>query len=273
MTTISTPHSVLAFSRAGTQGDPAVLVHGSWSDHHVWDRVVPGLAPALQVLTYDRRGYGESRGDPRAAPVRDDAGDLAALLEATDLWPAHLVAHSYAAAVAFRLAVDRPELVRSLAVHEPPFLSLVGDDPTLGTEAAGIRETIHRLQASVRGGRPAEAIAGLAPLLTSGGGPVAPALERALTPFALAWAEEFDDPAAFGPTAGELAAFDLPVLVTSGSESPPLLRAVAERTAGHLANAHWSLVSDAGHNPQLTDPDRFVALLGLFLLERNVPVH
>ena len=41
-------------------GDALVLVHGSWGDHHNWDRVVPQLAQSLQVLTYDRRGHSQS---------------------------------------------------------------------------------------------------------------------------------------------------------------------------------------------------------------------
>jgi pimeloyl-ACP methyl ester carboxylesterase len=41
-------------------GDPLVLVHGSWGDHHNWDPVVPALAESFQVLTYDRRGHSQS---------------------------------------------------------------------------------------------------------------------------------------------------------------------------------------------------------------------
>jgi pimeloyl-ACP methyl ester carboxylesterase len=34
----------LYWELTGNSGEPLVLVHGSWVDHHNWDRVVPSLA-------------------------------------------------------------------------------------------------------------------------------------------------------------------------------------------------------------------------------------
>ena len=49
----------LRYELNGT-GDVLVLVHGSWTSHHSWDRVLPRLADSFRVLTYDRRGHSES---------------------------------------------------------------------------------------------------------------------------------------------------------------------------------------------------------------------
>src|SRR5208282_5850182 len=117
------------------QGDPTVLVHGSLVDRTSWRGVRRGLAQSLTVLAYDRRGHGESTGPVRIHPVRDDASDLAELLESIDLYPAHVIAHSYGGAVALRLAFERPEMVRSLLLHEPPFVGLLEDDPATAPEA------------------------------------------------------------------------------------------------------------------------------------------
>ncbi len=119
----------------GADGDPTVLVHGSFVDHQSWDLVVPGLSQALQVVAYDRRGHGRSAPGPRLHPVADDAADLAGILESANLFPAHVIAHSYGGAVAIHLAIHRPELVRSLAVHEPPFLGLLAENPATAVEA------------------------------------------------------------------------------------------------------------------------------------------
>ena len=40
-----------------------------------------------------------------------------------------MVASSFGGIIALRLAVTRPDLVRSLALHEPPLFSLVAGDP------------------------------------------------------------------------------------------------------------------------------------------------
>jgi pimeloyl-ACP methyl ester carboxylesterase len=41
-------------------GEPLVLVHGSWGDHHNWDAVAGSPAQSFQVLTFDRRGHSAS---------------------------------------------------------------------------------------------------------------------------------------------------------------------------------------------------------------------
>ena len=109
-------------------GEPLALVHGSWGDATVWQSVVPGLAEAFHVLVYDRRGH--SRSEPPNTPgsVDEDGDDLAALLEALDLAPAHVAANSWGGNIALRLAARRPDIFRSLSCHEPPLWSLLEGD-------------------------------------------------------------------------------------------------------------------------------------------------
>jgi pimeloyl-ACP methyl ester carboxylesterase len=45
----------LFYTLTGEAEPPLVLVHGSWGDHHSWDRVVPALTERFRVLVYDRR--------------------------------------------------------------------------------------------------------------------------------------------------------------------------------------------------------------------------
>ena len=44
------------FHAVSGSGEPLVLVHGSWIDHHSWDAVVPALSESFRVVAYDRRG-------------------------------------------------------------------------------------------------------------------------------------------------------------------------------------------------------------------------
>lgn len=99
-------------------GDPLVLVHGSWVDHTSWQLVVPDLARSFRVLAYDRRGYSLSERPLGQGSRREDEEDLAALVEALDLAPAHVVANSFGGSIALGLAARRPDLFRSLIVHE-----------------------------------------------------------------------------------------------------------------------------------------------------------
>jgi hypothetical protein len=45
----------LYWERTGETGDPLVLVHGSWVDHHTWDHIVPALARTFRVATAPSR--------------------------------------------------------------------------------------------------------------------------------------------------------------------------------------------------------------------------
>jgi pimeloyl-ACP methyl ester carboxylesterase len=52
-------------------------------------------------------------------------------MEALDPAPAHFAGNSFGASIALGLAARRPDLFRSLIVHEPPLMGLVADDAEL----------------------------------------------------------------------------------------------------------------------------------------------
>jgi len=263
----------LAYDRSRGLGEPVALVHGGWDDQASWGRVAAGLALGLRVLSYDRRDHGESTGPPRSRPVRDDASDLAALLEATELYPAHLVAEGYGGAAALRLAVDRPELVRSVCLHEVPFLGLLGpDEPTgMGASPAARLREVCRLAAGGSGEAAARAYLALFGSPEEQWTELDPASQRGLAAGARAWAREMDDPEATRPAAEELRGIDIPVLATVGEASPEFARRVHEGLLATLPNGQAMTLPQVGHFVHRTDPDLFVGVLGTFLLERNVP--
>src|SRR5438067_561390 len=116
-------------------GEPLVLVHGSWGDHRNWDRVVPALAESFRVLKYDRRGHSASERPPAQGSVFEDADDLAGLIDELALAPAHVVGNSAGAAIVLRAATRRPDVFRSLIVHEPPLFPLLAGTPLEGALA------------------------------------------------------------------------------------------------------------------------------------------
>lgn len=100
---------------AGELGTPIVLLHGWPQTWLEWKKIMPSLAVRHRVIAVDLRGLGDS-----TRPTDGDysklaaAGDIAQLIEALNLGPVHLVGHDMGAAVAYALAVTRPELVRDL---------------------------------------------------------------------------------------------------------------------------------------------------------------
>ena len=255
-------------------GDPTVMVHGSLVDRGSWDAVRPGLAQSLTVLTYDRRGHGESVGAVRTRPVRDDSGDLAELLEALDLFPVHVIAHSYGGAVAFRLAADRPEMVRSIALHEPPFFGLLDEDPADALEGERVRAGTEAIRDLVRSGqreRAAREIVGAFSVEEGAWERLRPEVQQGLLRHVDRWAEELGDPEATRPDGALFAELLIPTLLTAGERSPAFVRRITDRLAGRLRNATLWTLPGVSHVPHLSNPDQFIALIHGFLVERNVP--
>jgi len=274
MAVVRVGESQLFYRLEGRHGDPVAFIHGSLSDHHTFDRTGRSLAGSLQVLTYDRRGYGQSVGPPKANAVREDAADLAGLLEIENFYPVHLIAHSYGGAVAFRLALDRPELVRSIAIHEPPFIGLLRDDPATRSEGERLDREADTIRDRLAAGGKEEATRRLVEAFSTDADVWSrlPAPTRAqLVRYVDQWDQEFRDPEASRPPAAELEELLLPVLLTVGGKSPPYVRQIVELLDRHLKNAVVEELRDVDHIPQVDQPDEYAGVLVTFLLERDVP--
>jgi haloacetate dehalogenase len=108
--------------RIGGHGPAVVLLHGHPRTHTTWYRVAPQLVDAgFTVVCPDLRGYGGSSAPPAAldhaqASKRAMAKDVVALLANLGHERFAVVGHDRGSYVAFRLAMDRPEVVTRLAV-------------------------------------------------------------------------------------------------------------------------------------------------------------
>jgi pimeloyl-ACP methyl ester carboxylesterase len=109
----------LYYEEAG-DGVPILLVHPSGATASTWGPATDELARIGHVITYDRRGYARSGGEP-VHSVSTHTADAAGLLEHLRTRPAVVVGTSAGAAIAVDLAVRRPHLVRAVVAHEFPW--------------------------------------------------------------------------------------------------------------------------------------------------------
>ncbi|WP_300029647.1 alpha/beta hydrolase [uncultured Roseobacter sp.] len=122
----------------GGAGPPVLLLHGFPQTHAMWHAVAPFLAKNHTVYAPDLRGYGASGKPPGTAPYsfRHMAADQRALMRHFGETEVHVVGHDRGGRVAHRLALDAPELVRTLTVMDIVPTHLLLDELTRQVAAA-----------------------------------------------------------------------------------------------------------------------------------------
>jgi non-heme chloroperoxidase len=114
-------------------GQPVVLIHGYPLSGRAWDKQVPVLLEAgHRVITYDRRGFGQSSQPAVGYEYDTFAADLDRLLEHLDLSDAVLVGHSMGTGEVTRYlaAYGSDRVAKGVLVSPiPPFLLQTNDNP------------------------------------------------------------------------------------------------------------------------------------------------
>ncbi|HEX8053338.1 MAG TPA: alpha/beta hydrolase [Thermoleophilaceae bacterium] len=245
-------------------GPALVLVHGSWDDRRSWGRIENELSRRYRVVSYDRRGHTGSDDGYPAGTRRTDEDDLAEIIEALGLAPAHVVASSFGGSISLGLAARRPELVQTVCAHEPPLLSIAADDP----EVARVFETMRSLLELIDRGEREAAARGFADDIALGRGSWAmiPTDVRAsMVANAETAAGEVRDPEWAQLDLDGLSRAGVPLLVTQGNTSPLFFRRIIERLAAAVEGAEVRTLPGAGHLPHLTHPAEYVAAVRGFI--------
>ncbi|MGV3615214.1 MAG: alpha/beta fold hydrolase [Fimbriimonas sp.] len=98
------------------QGQPLLLLHGSFGTVEGWGSLLPTLAETRKVIVVELQGHGHTADIDRPLTYPQLAEDAAALLSALKVEKADLLGYSMGGGVAFHLAAKHPDLVRKLAV-------------------------------------------------------------------------------------------------------------------------------------------------------------
>ena len=231
-----------------------VLVHGDFSDGDgTWDRQMASesLAEACRIIVVDRRGSGRSPKEPRPYTIHREAHDVLAVVDAPGASAFHLAGHSYGGLIAWEVTRLAPQRVLSLHLIEPPYLSLLADDP----DVRALREATEAVAAGARS-RPAEETAARFFAALMGEGAVERIRQKPAWPSLVLEAERYgwqEMPAAYPPQ--HLAAVAEhekrpPVVLYTGGRSHPALQKVARRLASLVPGSRLVFVPEAGHTVQ-----------------------
>jgi esterase len=250
------------------EGAPILLIHPSGSTASTWGPALEELALVGRVITYDRRGYARSGGEP-VRTLSTHSADAAALLESLQAPPAVVVGTSSGALIALDLAVRRPDLVLAVIEHEGPW-RFTRHLPT-GSQV----RTFATMGWFLLRGRHADAAEAL----------LRPAYAyrddgSAWDAFPEEWrrvgrengkATLWDFLISIGnhPSAAELASIQVPVVCSYGSRSPDFMVRRTRSLAAAIPTARTHRIEGAAHAAPFDAPANFVQLIADTITDRD----
>lgn len=250
------------------QGYPVVFIHGGFGDWTSWAPQWQHFTNTYRCFSYSRRFSWPNRNRWREHAVAQDAQDLLALLDIWKLPKAILVGTSYGAYTALMLALQAPERIKAMALTEPPLLGLADQAPggtrarrdfeavlAIGAEAyvnGDEREAVRILTTGINGGQIQKDTSpeGLEKRIKNA--PAMRAICEASEPFPI-------------PGDEALKGLKMPILLTSGHDSPDIHQCVFYSLTRLISSAQIVRIADAGHGVHRDQPDKFNQSLSEFL--------
>jgi len=252
-------------------GKPVVLIHGWPLSGRSWENQVPALVEAgYRVVSYDRRGFGNSSQPWGGYDYDTFAADLKALMEHLDLRDATLVGFSMGGGEVVRyIGTHGTERVARavLASAVPPYLYKSDDNPEGGLDD----NAIAGFEAGVRGDRIAFLDAFTTGFFTASGELKVSEPQREYARDIAAFASPkgtLDCIAAFGRTdfRGDVARVKVPTLVIHGdSDAIVPFEVSGKRSAELITGSELVLIKGGPHGINASHPKEFNKALLAFL--------
>ena len=233
----------------------ALLLHCSLAHGGVYSKLGAAVGGALELTSFDQPGHGRAADWEYDGDLQDRVTEMALELLTE---PMDIIGHSFGGTVALRLAVERPEMVRSLSLLEPVMMAVAKVDNPKATAIlmqemggfyqaleAGRHELAARMFTKLYGdGRPwdslaeesREAITHRIHLIGAG--------HRAVN-------EDHYDLIA----SGKFEQIEAPTLILDGGEGGAVMNSVCEGLARRIPNSTRVCIAGGGHMVPLTRPN------------------
>ena len=225
-------------------GEAIVLLHGGLSKTSSWDYLlVPALVADFHVFAYDRTGHGFTAARPGSLHFSFQTHEAIAYLETVVKEPAHLVGYSDGAVIALLVAIQRPDLVKSVICIGGNY-HYSGVDYEMGEPSVSEEDLAEYTLVS----------------------PDAPhtLLEKVIRMFKI-WETEPDI------SKQQLAQIQCPVLVVSGDDDMVSLKHTQELYEA-LALGQLAVLPGTSHALVKEKPELFITLMMQFLEDLTYPV-
>lgn len=263
MPTLTVDGQELYYEERGA-GPAVVFSHGLLWSGRMFDEQVAALSARYRCITYDHRGQGRSATASAPYDMERLAADGAALIEKLGAAPCHFVGLSMGGFVGMRLAIERPQLLRTLTLVE----SAADAEPRWNIPKYRVLSLIGRFF----GYRPVlPAVMRIMFGRTFLGDPARTGLRRKMEAELLALQAERLDAALHAVVSRralsdeELSRITTPTQVVHGAEDRAIVPARAAQTARAIPGALLVTIPRAGHTSSVEEPEAITrALAELF---------
>jgi len=257
---VAVPGATLAVLTQGA-GPSLVLIHGTGADKSTWNTIADELSSDFTVISYDRRGYGESVHEP-ILDHRVHADDLITLIESLNVGKVRVVGWSSGGVIALDVVTRRPELITELIVMEAPAQGM--SVPSLGMLSMMMKSG--RLEKKGKGAEAVGLFYDWASSTKDGSSGYARSTEdvrRSLDGYAPVVLAELK-PSKSGPLGGHIdykgvAASGVPITWFLGGDSFSWYRKLARRATRVASNVTVRDIPNGSHMMHLEVPQAFIS--------------
>ena len=103
------------------KGEPLLLLHGGLGSIDMFKPIMPAFTEHRQIIAIDLQGHGRTELGTRKFGLPEIGDDVATVLTQLGFKNVDVMGYSFGGGVAFRLAVQHPDMVRRLALVSAGF--------------------------------------------------------------------------------------------------------------------------------------------------------
>jgi esterase len=250
-------------------GPPLVCVHGTLGDFRTWSAVFGPLSKRHRVISVSLRHFFPEHWDGVGDDYRmaQHVADVIGFIEQLDAGPIDLIGHSRGGHIGFRVAQQRPELLRRLVLAEPGGELDPSLDPAAGVP--GPSQRVARFAAAAGKISEGDIDGGLKLFFDAieGDGawarlPAAPKQQlRDNAATLIGQVDENRQPY----TRAQAQSIRTPTLFVGGTDTKGALPAVLRALAAQVPGARTAMIPDVGHWMFEQAPQRFCEIVLAFL--------
>jgi pimeloyl-ACP methyl ester carboxylesterase len=257
----------MAYLEVG-KGPPLVCVHGSLCDFRIWSCVLGPLSRKHRVIAVSLRHFFPEHwdGNGDTYSIAQHVADMIGFIEQLNAGPVDLMGHSRGGHISFRVAQQRPDLLRRLILAEPG-----GElDATLDPEAKpGVSPLAVRIAAAAEKIRSGDVESGLTFFFDAIEGPgawtrlpAAPKQQLRDNAYTLI-GQARDRRPPFSKADAE--AIKMPTLFIGGAKTKGALPQVLHGLAAHVPDSKTVMIPNTTHPMFEQAPQRFCEIVLEFL--------